>query len=260
MAGTVNRRFAPGLPVLAGLAWLAFIGPNPVATQQRADFLFGAPRVALTIKSGVVLPRAGSGGDTESLWDFTRSQLTVATRDLSGTTLGGEVAVRATERLDLTFSLAYNSSSTRSEFRDWVDLDDQPIEQTTRFSTLPLTAGVKLYLRDRGRALGRLAYLPRTWNPYLGVAGGLVWYRFEQRGDFVDFETLDIFRTTFHSSGRGPTVHLLGGVDFSLMKHVMLVGEGRYAFGSAPLNSEFVGFPDLDLAGFQITFGLSLTY
>ncbi len=256
---TTHRR-GRGLPVLAGVALLATTGAIPAAAQQSADFLLGAPKVALTIKAGFAQPRAGSGGDTESLWDFTRKQLTVDTPDLSGTTIAGELAIRAAERLDVTLSFGYSLSATRSEFREWVDMDDLPIEQTTEFSTFPLTVGVKAYLLDRGRALGRFAYIPRKWNPYLGVAGGAVWYRFEQFGDFVDFETLDIFRTTFRSAGRGATVHFLGGMEVSLNNHVMLVGEGRYALASAPLESEFVGFPDLDLAGFQITAGLSLRY
>ena len=260
----MNRltKHGPGLslPVLTALALLATAGANPAAAQQGADFLLGVPKVALTIKAGFAQPRAGSGGDTQSLWDLTREQLTVDTRDLNGTTIAGELAIRTSERVDVTISFGYSLSATRSEFRDWVDQDDLPIEQTTEFATLPLTVGVKAYLLNRGRALGRFAYIPRTWNPYVGVAGGAVWYRFEQYGDFVDYETLDIFEDRFLSSGRGATIHLLGGMDVSINKHMMLVGEGRYALASAPLDSDFVGFPDLDLAGFQITVGLSFRY
>ncbi len=255
-----THRLGLSLPVMTGLALMATAGASPAAAQQRADFLLGVPKVALTIKAGFAQPRAGSGGDTQSLWDLTREELTVDNRDLSGASITGEIAVRASERVDLTFSIGYALSATRSEFRDWVDQDDLPIEQTTEFSTLPLTVGFKAYLLNRGRALGRFAYIPRTWNPYMGVAGGLVWYRFEQYGDFVDHETLDIFSDRFLSSGRGPTVHLLGGMEVTVNKHVMLVGEGRYALASAPLDSDFIGFPDLDLAGFQVTVGFSLRY
>lgn len=257
-AGKTN--LVPRLSALACLAMLATAAANPAHAQQRADFLLGVPRVALTVKAGFSQPRAGNGGDIESLWDFTRNRLTVDTRDLGGATIAGEVAVRTTERLDLTFSLGYGLSSTRSQFRKWVDLDDLPIEQTTEFATVPLTVGIKAYLLDRGRALGRFAYIPRTWNPYAGVAGGLVWYRFEQVGDFVDHETLDIFWARLLSSGRGATVHFLAGMDVTVNKHVMLVTEGRYALASAPLGRDFAGFPDLDLAGFQITAGFSLRY
>ncbi len=261
MIRPAGRRLGPGLPFLAGLAVLTAAGANPAAAQQRADFLLGAPRVALTIKAGFAQPRAGSGGDTESLWDFTREQLTVDTRDLGGMTIAGELAIRAAERLDVTVSFGYALSATRSEFRKWVDLDDLPIEQTTEFATFPLTVGVKAYLRDRGRALGRFAYIPNTWNPYVGVAGGAVWYRFEQHGDFVDFQTLDIFSDRLLSTGSGPTVHFIGGVDMSINNHVLLTGEGRYALASGRISGrDFVGFPDLDLAGFQVTVGLSLRY
>lgn len=256
-----KHRPGPSLPVVAGLALLVTAGASPTAAQQSADFLLGAPKVALTIKAGFAQPRAGSGGDTESLWDFTRKQLTVDTRDLGGTTIAGELAIRAAERLDVTVSFGYTLSATRSEFRNWVDMDDLPIEQTTEFVTFPLTVGVKAYLRDRGRSLGRFAYIPRTWNPYVGVAGGAVWYRFEQHGDFVDFETLDIFDARLLSTGAGPTVHFLGGVDMSISNHVVLTGEGRYALASGRISGrDFVGFPNLDLAGFQVTVGLSFRY
>ena len=254
------NRLAPGLSTLAGLALLATAGADPAAAQRGSGFLLGTPKVSMTFKAGFAQPRAGGGGDTQSLWDFTREQLTIGNRDLGGASIAGEIAVRTSERLDLTFSLGHTISATRSEFRDWVDMDDLPIEQTTEFSTLPLTVGFKSYLFDRGRALGRFAYIPRKWNPYVGAAGGFVWYRFEQFGDFVDYETLDIFSDRFLSTGRGMTLHLLGGMDVAVSKHIMLVGEGRYAFASAPLDSDFVGFPNLDLAGFQVTAGISLRY
>lgn len=253
-------RLRVSLSFLAGLALLATAGTHPAAAQKGQGFMIGAPKVSLTFMSGYMQPRAGSGGDKQSLWDLTREELTVDNRDLGGTSVGGQIAVRASERFDITLAISYNRSDTRSEFRDWVDTDDLPIEQTTEFSTVPVTIGVKAYLMDRGRLLGNYAYVPRTWNPYVGLAGGLVWYRFQQHGDFVDFETLDIFFENFLSTARAPTVHFLGGMDVSVAKHIVLVGEGRYALGAAPLDSDFVGFPDLDLAGFQFTVGFSLRY
>jgi hypothetical protein len=248
------------IPSVTALALLVTAGAGPAAAQQSRDFLFGTPRIALTFKAGHMQPRAASGGNVQSLWDLTREQLTVDTRDLSGGSIGGEVAFRASDRTDLTLTIGYNLSKTRSEFRDWVDQDDLPIEQTTEFATMPMTIGIKAYLLDRGRALGRYAYIPRTWNPYVGLAGGVVWYRFEQSGDFVDYETLDIFSDILLSKDVAPTVHFMGGMDVTVNRHVMLVGEARYALASGPLNSPFVGFPDLDLAGFQVTVGLSLRY
>jgi len=245
-------------PVLVSLIVVLLLGAAApaVASAQNRDFLFGTPRATFTFRAGLHMPRAGSGDGTQSLWDLTREELTVDTRDLAGASISGDLAIRATTRLDLLLSVGYTNAKTRSEFREWVDQDDLPIEQTTEFSIRPVTVGVKTYLKDRGRAIGRFAWVPQTWNPYVGVAGGIVSYRFVQHGDFVDYETLEIFGDRYFSRDRGATIHLFSGMDVAVNGRVLLVGEARYGFASAPLSSDFVGFPDLDLAGLQVTFGM----
>ncbi len=252
-------------PLFAGIVGLAAALPGlsdgaKLAAQSDSDFLFSTPQASLAFRVGYSLPRAGEGKGTQSLWDLTREQLTINTADFGGVSLSGELGIRTTERLDVAVTLGYTLAETTSEFRDWVDENDFPIEQVTEFSTLPLTLGIKAYLLKRGRSVGRFAWIPRTWNPYAGIAGGLVWYRFEQFGDFVDFDTWDIFTDNFRSKGRAPTLHLLGGVDMSLNGRFMLTGEARYGFASAPLDADFVGFPDLDLAGFQATAGIAVRF
>jgi hypothetical protein len=149
---------------------------------------------------------------------------------------------------------------SRSEFRDWVDTDDLPIEQKTEFQRVPLTFGVKAYLKDRGRSVGRFAWVPAQWAPYVGAGAGWVWYRFRQDGDFVDYDTLDIFTDTFTSRGRAPTLHLYGGADWSLGPNFFLTAEARYAWASADMGGDFVGFDPVDLSGLQATVGLSVRF
>ncbi len=254
--GGVGVRRALG--AFAALLALASLDVRELAGQR--GFLLGTPKASLTFRAGLSVPRAASGSAAESLWDFSRRQLTVETGDFAGASLGADLGVRASERVDATLSVMYSRGETRSEFRDWVDADDLPIEQSTVFSTVPVVLGVKVYLRERGRAIGRFAWIPRTWNPYGGVAAGWTRYRFEQWGDFVDFETLDIFADNFLSEGWGRTVHLLGGMDVQVNRWATLNGEARYGFAKAPLGSDFVGFPDLDLGGLQATVGIGLRF
>lgn len=257
--GCAGNRLLLGL--VATLALVGMTGVGQLSAQSGGSgFLFGSPRAVFTLKGGLSMPRASSGNGVQSLWDLTREELTVENRDLAGASIIAELAVRANERFDVTFAFGYSATRPHSEFRDWVGEDDLPIEQVTRFSTKPLTIGVKAYLRERGRSVGSLAWIPSTWNPYVGVAGGMVSYHFEQYGEFVDYETYDIFEDNYLSKGRAPTIHLIGGMDFSMNRHLLLVGEARYGFASAPLDSDFVGFPDLDLAGFQVTGGISLRF
>lgn len=225
------------------------------ALAQDADFLFRRPVVDVAFSFGYALPRAGS-----DVFDFTREQLTVERSDFGAPAVQGEIAVRVTERLSVGAGAGWTGDRTKSEFRDWVGTDNLPIEQTTRFERVPLTVNARWYLKDRGRSLSRFAWVPARWAPYAGVALGAVRYSFEQEGEFVDYETLDIFRDFYASDGWAPTAHLLAGAELSVATRLALTAEGRYSWASSELSRDFVDFDDIDLAGFQATAGVSLRF
>jgi hypothetical protein len=241
----------PGKPFLLGAAALLLAPPQTRA--QEADFLFKRPLLSVGVHVGYSMPRAGS-----DLFDFTREQLTLDRRDFYSVAWRGDLALRIAERVDVGVNLGYAGSSTRSEFRDWVDQDDQAIEQTTRLRRIPLTANVRVYLRDRGRSIGQFAWVPAKWSPYVGAGAGWVWYLFEQQGDFVDFETFDIFSDTFMADGATGTVHVAAGIERSLGPRFLLRAEGRYSWADGDPGFDFVDFDDIDLAGFQLTVGLAV--
>lgn len=252
-----GRSSARPRPSRALLAILALAVPASLAGQQGGSegFLFSNPRVSVGLRTGFSVARAGS-----DIFNFTREQLTVERSDFSAPFFGGEVAVRAAERLDIALTVSHARSETRSEFRDWVGADDLPIEQVTEFTTSPVTLTAKYYLRNRGRSVGRFVWIPERWSPYLGAGAGFVWYRFEQNGEWVDFETLDIFRDRFVAEGTAPTVHVLGGVDIALNNRLVFAAEGRYGWARGDLGRDFVGFDKMDLAGFQASAGLSIRF
>lgn len=243
---------------LAGAAAILAIlaaGPTAASAQASRDFLFRTPAVSLGVRGGYAVARASG-----ELFDFTREQLTLARSDFDAPSFGGQLAIRVAPRVDVAVDVSVAQSRAPSEFWDWLDNDDLPIEQTTEFQRVPLTFGVKAYLMDRGRSVGRFAWIPSRWAPYVGAAAGWVWYRFEQEGDFVDFDTLDIFGDTFTSSGRAPTLHVYGGADWSLGPSFFLTGEARYAWASADLGGDFLDFDPVDLSGLQATVGLSVRF
>ncbi|MEQ8331493.1 MAG: hypothetical protein RH859_13625 [Longimicrobiales bacterium] len=245
-----------GLVLAAAILVAAATVATPAYGQAGGDgYLFKTPVVTLGMKAGYAVPRAGS-----EIFAFTRDELTIERSDFNSATLVGDISVRVSERVDLTLQAGFSKSETRSEFREWVDQDDLPIEQVTSFHRLPLTLGVKAYLRDRGRSIGRFAWVPTDWNAYAGAAGGFTWYEFEQVGDFVDFETLDIFPDRFYSDGRAPTLQLFGGFEYALNPTFLLTAEGRYGWAEAEMGRDFVGFDAMDLAGFQATAGISARF
>jgi len=223
------------------------------AAAQDADFLFRRPSITAGVRVGYAIPRAGS-----EIFDFTREQLTVDRSDFNAFAVGGEIAFRTMDRFDVAVGLGFERSSTRSEFREWEGTDGLPIEQDTRFQRVPLTVGVKAYPLERGRRISRFAWIPRRWSPYVAAGGGVMWYRFEQIGEFVDFETLDIFRDDFESKGAAPLGYAGAGVDLALGRRWLVNGEARYSWASAGMDRDFVGFDNIDLSGLRVLVGFSV--
>jgi hypothetical protein len=93
--------------------------------------------------------------------------------------------------------------------------------------------------------------------PYIGASFGAVYYRFDQQGDWVDFQDLAVFSDQFESSGWTGTGQAVGGVDVALTPWLGLVAEGRFSLANGDPGPDFVGFDGIDLTGLQFTVGLS---
>jgi hypothetical protein len=170
------------------------------------------------------------------------------------------VGIRASSRFDVVFDIYHASSSTFSEFQDWVDLDDLPIQQTTEFSRTSFALSGRYFLTDRGVTVSQFAWVPKNWSPYLGAGAGFLNYRYTQDGDFVDFETLDIFSARLTSEGTSFLAQGMAGIQYSFAPNWILTGEARYRWASAELESDYVGFEDIDLTGLQATFGIGVRF
>jgi hypothetical protein len=224
----------------------------PAAAQS--GFLFSRPLSTVSLLGGWAVP--GEGGD---LLEFTREELTVEEGDFAAPLVLAELAMRATERFDVAIGLEYASQAVDSEMRGWVTVDDRPIPQTSRFTRTRLLGTVRGYLLPRGEQISRFAWIPNRWSPYLGVGGGITWYRFVQDGDFVDYQTLDIFADEFEAQGHGWTAHGVAGAQLSVSTRVLLRGEYRYILGDAGVEGEdFIGFEDVDLSGSSFLLGVAV--
>jgi opacity protein-like surface antigen len=236
-------------------ALAALLLPQLSLAQGGPGFLFKSPVVSVGIRTGYAVPSARS-----DLFDFAREQLTIERSDFNGGFFGFDVGVRLRERLDLVLGVGHARTETASEFRDWVDLDDLPIEQTTTFWTTPVTASLKYYLTDRGRSVGRFAWVPAKISPYVGAGGGMIWYSFLQQGDFVDFETLDIFFDRFLSDGVTGQAHGFAGVELSINPKMFVTAEGRYSWARGVPGRDFIDFDNVDLVGVQFTLGIAARF
>lgn len=248
---TTRRSRIAGLTAMLSLLTVA--SPTIVSAQD-ADFLFKKPVITFGVHGGWAMP-----GESSDVFEDVRQRFTVDRGAFSSMTVGAEVAWRASERLDVAAGLEYAKASTRSEYRDWVDTDDNPIEQTTSLRRMPLTLSVKAYLFERGREISQFVWVPARWSPYVGVGGGYTWYTYQQEGDFVDESTLQIFPDELRSDGSAPTYHVLAGMEASLSEHFLIRGEYRYSWASAEPDSRFfTGYDAIDLGGGRAVLGLAV--
>ena len=220
-------------------------------------FLFGQPNGSFTIFGGVTQPTANS-----DLYSYVHDNLTVGKRDYLGATLGGNFDVRIADRLSLQFNTAYYRRSIGSEERNFVDNNDNPIQQTTNFTRVPVMMGLRFDLTPSGRSLGSLAWVPSRITPYVAAGGGGMWYKFRQEGDFIDFNTDNLQVKSLFLESKGWTGAGYGalGADISVSPIVSIRTEARYDAARGTLSRDFDGFNRIDLSGFNATVGLSFRY
>jgi opacity protein-like surface antigen len=238
---------------------LAIAIPGSALSAQLAGkgYLFHAPYVTFDLRGGYSAATAGSDVFT----DVTQ-QLTLSKRDFGSLTVGGDVAFRVTSQVDLTLDAAYSRSSHKSEFRDFVDNNNLPIEQTTTFERIPLTANLKFHLAPTGRSIGHLAWIPSRIVPYVGGGVGVMSYRFRQQGDFVDFNTNNVFNSTVDTQDDGRdwafVQQVMAGVDYNFSPMFGVTLDARYLHGRGDLGTAFSGYDKIDLSGASASVGFSV--
>jgi hypothetical protein len=250
--------------VLAALPVSALAGDEVAARDNPAkpkpDFLFGRPRGTAGIRGAWLFAHADS--------DWYRfvtgpDQLTLEPSDFNAPGIAGTVGLTLSQRLDALFDVEFTQTTVGSEYRNFVDNNRQPINQTTRLNQVNLTSGVKVALLPRGRHIGSYAWIPRSVVPYAGAGGGMLFYRLYQAGDFIDALTpqRSIFYDKFVSSGWTPAAHAFGGVDLRVARSVYASVEARYLWASAAMDRrQLIGFNNLDLAGLRTSAGVNFVF
>jgi hypothetical protein len=240
--------------ILPLLGIVLLLGAHSRADAQRGGdgYLFGRPIAILSIRGGVDRPLVNSG-----VFQFFTDNLLLSQRQFMSGTWTAEIAVPIGDRFDVSLSGGRSLVSTGSEFRRFIDNNDQPIEQTTTLDRIPVSLSVRYFLRPRGESISSLAWIPNRLSPYVGAGAGAMWSRLEQRGDFVDVDTRNIFSDEFVSDDQSVLGLVFAGAELRVTPRLALVGEVRYQQSKARLDSDFQNFPRADLSGVSLTTGLS---
>jgi hypothetical protein len=223
----------------------------------RPDFLFGAPSGAIAVRGNLVVAREGS-----DFFPFVRQTLTVDKGAFNTGGVAADYGIRLTPRLEAVVGFDANRARISSEYRNLVDNNRLPIEQTTTLRSLNFTGNLRYALTPRGREISRLAWVPRAVVPYVGAGGGLVAYQLKQAGDFVDAldPRMPVFAHEFSANGVTPSAQVFSGVDVRLHGRWYATIDGRYVWAAGNLGRDFESFDPIDLSGFRFGAGINILF
>ncbi len=252
------KHAAPLWRVTLGGMFLAaslLLAPGARAQATGDGFLFRQPGGSFRIWTGYDRARANS-----PIFQFVTDTFTLSKSSFGAFAIGGDVALRVAPRMEVLLSAGWAGSKAGSEYRNWTDNSGQPIQQTTSLERVPLTASLKWYLVTPGEAIGHFAWVPARLAPFVGVGGGLLWYRFQQYGDFISYADSSITNDSFSSDRWTGELHAFAGMDLALGPRYILTGRAQYTWARSELGSDFVGPNSVDLSGLAVTVGVGVRF
>lgn len=209
--------------------------------------LTAAPSQAggLDLRLGAFFPRADS-----NLFRDDSELYTVEKDDWRGFAGGAEFAWGLGDRFELGVHLDGYGRTNHTEYRDFERESGRPITQSLKLTSAPLGFTVRFVPGGRGSV-----------TPYVGAGADVVFYEYEEFGDFIDFEDEDlpVIADDFISRGAFPGFHVVAGLRIPINYDFSITGEARYLWAKGDMADDFRG-NELDLSGPSATIGVHVSF
>ncbi len=218
-----------------------------VAASLTLGLLAGVPASGLAggieLRAGGFLPRAQSNlfSDVSELYNVDK-------KDWAGGTGGVEFSMKLVPNLELGFHVdGYNRTLEDTHYRLYTRENDREIFQTLELSIVPVGVSLRLVPTSRHAPIA----------PYAAVGVDLLYYRYEEYGDFIDFRSpgLDVGSDAFISEGVAPGFHVAGGLRVPIGHDFAITGEVRYQWAKTDMQDDFRE-NRIDLSGAAATVGV----
>jgi opacity protein-like surface antigen len=152
--------------------------------------------------------------------------------------------------LAIGFAVDVYQRTLQTSYRDFVGESGREILQSLKLNIVPVGVELRLGPTQRGRL-----------SPYVAAGGDLFFYKYEEFGDFIDFDdpARPIIADSFISEGVAPGVHVAGGVRVPVGDDFSIVAEGRYQWAEDDMGDDFRN-NRIDLSGASVTLGLNIRF
>lgn len=210
-------------------------GRTTSTTPQTINVLFGG-----------FVPKDIVNRDTDDVLLANADFLIFDVNGFKSATIGGEWLIPVGSMFEFGAGLSFSRKTVPSIYADYIDGDGTEVENNLRIRQVPLA------FTGRWLPLGQSSPV----QPYVGAGVGVILWKYEEFGEFIDFANgSQVFTDNFPSSGTTTAPIILGGVRFATDRYAV-GGELRYQKAKGDLDPGFAG-TKIDLGGwtYQATFG-----
>lgn len=220
---------------------LALLGALPAATSHAGS---------LDIRGGAFFPRAKSNLFDDDAQLYQKDGRALKRSDWTGGTGGVQFNKGIADNVELGFSVDVYDRTLHTSYIEFVSASDREIQQSLRLNIVPVGVSLRFGPTRRGQL-----------SPYLAIGGDLLFYRYEEFGDFIDFntESRPVINDSFVSKGVAPGFHVAGGIRVPISDDFGITAEGRYQWAKDDMGDDFRG-NKIDLTGASATVGLHIRF
>lgn len=217
----------------------------PSSSRSAAD-----NRYALSAYGGFMAFQFDSGLFRDNEVDFG-----IADGDFSGGRFGLELDFAVLPMLDVSVGYSSSSGDVSASYLDFTYDDGREIEHGASLRTTEMTVAAKF----------RLARAPARFRPYLLAGASGTFYRYREDGEFINFDTSDIYFDSYEERSFLPGFFAGVGTDFRAIqapdgRQVDLFGEFRYARSQGDHQDDFDGFGGLTIGRTGGLFGVRIRF
>lgn len=243
--------------IIPGLLGAACLLGTAGAAQAQVDHVLSVNAGGWVVKSldGRELDRPGDGLVTGDVLANNllggEFPLLFEVGDFNGGTFGADYLVSIGSFLEAGAGIAFYQRTVATINADLEDPNGSEIDMDAKLRVLPITFTGRFFPITRDAPV----------QPYVGAGLGVLRWRYSEVGEFVDFDTFEIFQGSFAGEGTAVGPVVLAGVRFPAGDTLLIGGEYRFHGGKAeldPIDPEQGFFGDeIDLAShvLQVTVG-----
>ena len=171
--------------------------------------------------------------------------------DWQGIYGGAEYSFDVAPHFEMGISVDGYGRTIGTSYRDHVREDGSEIRQDLRLTIVPVGLSLRL--------LPARKFAPVS--PYLTVGGDVFFYKYEEFGDFIDFQRDDrpISSDSFVSQGAALGFHAAAGLRVPIGHDFAVTGEVRYQHAKKRMSDDFP-LLHIDLSGTSATLGVRLRF